>query len=171
MTKENPYITMEQNVLEEHLKQVAEVMDQKKISTVQFFGESLTEETQAKLAENASLTAKVKNLEETQVTTLSPETEKLAKLNIDNAVASIKAIDENFPIQGILDSSLNSFDKIDMLNQMKISAEYSKKSVDAIKEALPNTDKVQGFGSAPNTNLDDADKIVASLAEKAGIEV
>jgi hypothetical protein len=173
MTDKNPYLEMSEDVLKTHMSQISELMEKKGFTAYQFFGESLSEDTQGKLAENASLTEKVKNLESAVTTAeagkLSPETEKLAKITIDSVVKEIKSVDEDFPINGIIDSSLTAFEKIDALKSIVDMAVYSKKAIDAVKAQVGNKPGVQGY-TEPVQDAD-ADKLVQSIIDASGVTV
>lgn len=173
MTEENPYIEMEASVLEKHISQIKGVMETNKMSTLQFFGEAISEENQAKVDEHASLTKQVSDLEAANnAKTLSENETKLSKLTMDSVVSEITSIDANFPIKGILESPLDNFQKIDMLNVAKEQATYTQSSIDAVKSAVGTGDKkLQGFGNAPEGADGDADAIVAKLAEKNGVKL
>lgn len=170
--KENPYEVMEAAVLEQHIGQINKVMETKSLSKLQFFGESISEETKGKLEEVASLTQKLTDAEAKIPATVvsNPDVDKLALSNLDRAVQDVKAIDENIPIQGILDSSLNSFDKADMLNHVQQIAVYNKAALDAVtKELGAQKPGMQGF-SKPEVNVGDADKLVESLIAATGVK-
>ncbi len=177
--KENPYLKMDDATFTKHVDQIKEYVDKKKLSTIQFFGESLSEDTQTKLDEHASLTTDKASLT-TQVKTLedaatagemSEDVKKLAKLSIDSAVSEIKGIDENFPIQGVVDSISDPFQKVDALKHLKVAADYSKKAVDALKSQIPVKTGTQGFGEAPKTDSDEAERIFNEVVAKSGVKI
>lgn len=173
--KENPYLEMDAKVFEEHMSQVKEALESKKLSTYQFFGESLSEDTENKVKEHASLVEENKTLKEAAETSktdkMSPETKKLASLTIDSTVNEIKAIDSDFPVESILNnSSLNEFQTIDVLKGVKQMAEYSKNSVESLRKEIGNKQPgTQGYG-APNDS-GDADKIVEQLLKSTNAKV
>lgn len=175
MTEENPYLTMPSEQFKTHITQIVEALETQKITTLQAFGESLSEDTQNKVTEHASLTEEVKTLTTAVATAksadkLSPETEKLVKISMDGVISEIKAIDEHFPIEKIVDSSLNEFEKLDMLTASKAGAEYHMKAIDAIKEQVgaTSTTKVQGFGKPDETT--DIDTLTEKLMKDSGIK-
>ena len=181
MTEENPYLKMDDKTLNTHLAQVKEVMDEKKISTLQFFGESLSEDTKTKIGEHASLTSDKESLT-TQVKTLeaaaskgtiSDDVQKLANLSIDSAASEIKGIDENFPIKAIVDSVSDPFQKVEVLKGLKSAALYSQKAVEAIKSQIPNKSTTQGFaeGTAPEATGDEATKLFDKIVADSGVKI
>ena len=173
MTKENPYLVMEANVLSEHIAQINEVMESKSLSKLQAFGESISEETQTKL-DNASVVSQQLADAEAKIpvdVVVDPNTDKLAIINLDRAVSDIKAIDENFPIQGIMDSSLNSFDKIDVLSSVTDMAKYSAKSVDAVKAQIGSGQKPGTQGYAAPESTTEADELFKKLVADSGVKL
>lgn len=175
MTEENPYLTMPADTFKTHISQIVEAMETQKMTTLQAFGETLSEDTVNKVAEHATLTSQVKTLEDAAATAvakeLSPGTLKLAKMSTDRVISDIRAVDENYPITKIIDSSLTEFEKIDMLDGALQGAKYTQKAVDAIKEELGagSTTMKQGF-SSPN-EASDADSIAEKLIAASGVEV
>lgn len=174
MTDENPYLTMDSDVLNKHITQMNEVMETKNLSKLQAFGESISEETQTKLDSASAVSQQLADAvaKIPKETVVNPEVDKLAQMSLDNAVSDIKAIDENFPIQGIMDSSLNSFDKIDALKNAKEMATYSTKAIAAVKSQVGTGAKpgTQGY-AAPEDNTAEADDIVAKLIADSGVKV
>jgi hypothetical protein len=172
MTKENPYVEMTDEVLTENINQLKEVMEKKNLSTLQFFGESLSEDTQAKVDEHASLSQEVKTLKEAaSAGTVSPDVKRLTELNVDSAISEIKKLDDNFPIEGIVNSISDPFQKINALTGVKAAVEYSQKAVNAVKSEIGNKTGVQGFGEAPATDSAEADKLVDSLIAASGVKL
>lgn len=182
MTEEkNPYLEMDEKTLNTHLAQVKQVMDEKKLSTIQFFGESLSEDTKTKLGEVASLTSDKESLT-TQVKTLesaaskgtiSDDVQKLANLSIDSAASEINSIDENFPIKAIVDSVSDPFQKVEVLKGLKSAALYSRKAIDAIKSQIPNKNSTQGFGEgkAPEGTEDEAVQLFDKILKESGVKL
>ena len=172
MTEEkNPYTEMPEDILMKNLEQLSVVVKEKGISTTQFFGEPITAEQKAMVEEHASLTKEVQTLKDAATASNNPmsdDTKKLVEYNVSSAVEAVKAIDPDLPIDSILASVSNPFERVEVANGMKGIAEYSKKAVDAIKSQLPGTKAItQGF-SAGEAKGDESTEKLAQLVNTSG---
>lgn len=169
---ENPYLAMEDKVLDEHFKQVAEVAKNKGIDLLQFFGEMLSDDTKTIVSEHASLSKENEGLKEelASVGKINPDTEKLANITIGSLTSEISEIDSTIDASSIIAKVVDPFQKISVLEGVKGIALENQKGLEALKAQITKQPGVQGY-SEPTGAADEADSIVEKLIANSGVKV
>lgn len=133
----NPYEEMSTDVFQEHLKQLKDVVDTKKIDITQIFGEPITDEDKEKLKKVDTLTSEVKTLsEKTSKEDLTENEQTLAQASLDRTVSDIRKIDKDAPLDGVLHSKLNNLQKLEILNASQAMVEHYTAQIATIRTEL-----------------------------------
>lgn len=178
MTEKNPYIEMPKDIVEKHLSQIKEVIGDKQINVQQMFGLGVSDEDKEKIEKFDSLTSQVSKLQEASASRELSETEsRLAKASIDRLVSDIKVIDENAPLESVLNSKFNNLEKIDMLSGTKDMVKHYADRIEAVKSELTTkTANVEGTAGIrqefanPEDATADVNKIIGEIQGMYGLK-
>jgi hypothetical protein len=174
--KENPYLTMPKDVLQEHLQQFGEAIkknsEAKGLDLLQSFGSIMSDEDQNKVDSYAILTSDVANLQKAgAIGTLTAVEAEMAESTLQDSISRIKEIDSNFPIDSVVSNSkLNALEKARQLRPLEVAAKYTATAVDTIKKQLPaaGESEIQQFASPPSKG-ESAMEIINSIKTDAGL--
>lgn len=163
---ENPYAAMTDDVFKTHLEQLKEVIATKKVEVPQLFsGVTVMNDEQKKMVEEyPKMQDQIKSLSaERSGKDLTEIEKKLAQSSIDNQVKEIKAIDATIPLDGIIKSSFNNVDKLEILSGVLPIVQHFGTVVSNLRSQIGNKEGQQQNFAAPD--LSDGKKAEDIISE------
>ena len=146
---ENAYLEMPADVFNTHVEQLKVAAEKHSIDLKAKFGASpLTEEIKAKLsaydtlkAENEKLVAAASSRE------LSDNEKRITAHTVATLVEGIKQIDPAVPLQGFMDSGLNTLDKMDVMSNVAGLVKHYNGTIKTLQSKLDAAGGGDGDGS------------------------
>ena len=156
----NPYESMSEESFMTHVKHLASVIKQKKedkkidVDLYDVFGldkavpQEISADLKKKLESNEKFLAVAKQiLEETEGksttvetnTAIDPYVERVAMRTVNDVAGQIKGIDENIPIDEIVNGDRPVFEKLDTLEHIKKVADHFGKKISGLKDTIDKT--------------------------------
>lgn len=153
---ENAYLEMPADVFNKHLEQIKEAASTKSVDlTAKFGAPALTEEIKAKLSAYDTLKAKNEELVAAASTRELSENEKrITAHTVSTLVDGIKQVDPAVPLQGFLDSGLNSLDKMDVMSNVAGIVKHYNSQISTLQAKL---DAAGGGGEGDGSGGDGGD--------------
>ena len=184
-TPTNPYSTMTDDEMKKNFSQMAEVLNQRSLgidyheafklekATVSEGDKKKVELADKFLAfgQQMLVEAGVK-AEDANPAPVDPNLEKMAQVNLDNAVREIKEIDKDIPIDGIVNSGKSVFDKLETIGHIKSVAQHHGKVVKGLRDTISTSPGVENdkFTGSSSSSGSWADKI-ASWQKSANVQL
>ena len=173
----NPYESMSDESFMTHVKNLASVIKKKKgddkvdVDLYDMFGldkavpAEISADDKKKLEANEKFLAVAKQVlaevegKSTVVeknTAIDPYVERVAMRTVNDVATQIKGIDENVPIDNIVNSDRPVFEKLDTLEHIKNVAEHFGKKVSGLKKTIDETSsKNEKFTASSGTTSGD----------------
>ena len=163
----SPYESMKDDELKGQLEKIAKVLDGRSIDVdlYKMFNlekaEAVSDDDKKKIEEHSQFMSAFQQVQEivdgkpptNEPAPIDPNTEKLANANLATIRDEIAKVDKDFPVDDAINSGKSIFEKIDIANGLKKTAEYHKKTVDGLKESIG---KGSGDGSETRSQFSGA---------------
>ena len=164
----SPYTTMDETQLKEHFVQLSSIIKDKNMSDLniaELFGITPITAEQTKQLEMMdkfgdkleSIQKLIKEPPQSVNTDLSDNETRLASTALNGMITTVRSINPDIPLDGILNSELNPFDKMAAIDGLKPIIDHYETTVSNLKKQIPDagTDTkvvADKFGSTDTSN-------------------